>query len=393
MGRWSARSSRSWAITAAFLGLCVVIRPALSGQSQDLQGQSPYQDTTLDFEARARDLVSRMTRRGEGLAAHERRGGDPAARACPAYEWWNECLHGVARAGRRHRLPAGDRPGRHLRRAAHARDGERHRDEARAKHHEFVRQGKRGRYQGLTFWSPNINIFRDPRWGRGQETYGEDPFLTGRHGRRVREGPAGRRPALLKVIATAKHYAVHSGPEPDRHHFDARPSERDLYETYLPAFRALVQEAQGRVGDGRLQPRQRRVGLGQPAPAPGHPAAGVGLRRATWCRTAAPSTTSSCATSSWRRPRRPSALGRHEGLRPRVRQRLPGARQGARARPARRGATSTWRCARLMLARMRLGMFDPPERVRYARDPVLRERRRPSTTGSRGAWRRSRSSS
>ncbi len=99
------------------------------------------------------------------------------------------------------------------------------------------------RYQGLTFWSPNINIFRDPRWGRGQETYGEDPYLTARMGVAFVKGLQGDDPRYLKVVATAKHFAVHSGPEADRHRFDAHPTERDLFETYLPAFRALVQEA------------------------------------------------------------------------------------------------------------------------------------------------------
>ena len=113
-------------------------------------------------------------------------------------------------------------------------------DEARAKHHEFVRRGKRGIYQGLTFWSPNINIFRDPRWGRGHETYGEDPYLTGQMGLQFVKGLQGDDPNYLKVVATAKHYAVHSGPELLRHKFNALVSERDLRETYLPAFRTLV---------------------------------------------------------------------------------------------------------------------------------------------------------
>ena len=114
---------------------------------------------------------------------------------------------------------------------------------ARAKHHEFVRRGERGIYRGLTFWSPNINIFRDPRWGRGQETYGEDPFLTARMGVAFVEAMQGDDPKYCKTVATAKHYAVHSGPEAERHAFDVSPSERDLHETYLPAFQALVQEA------------------------------------------------------------------------------------------------------------------------------------------------------
>ncbi|HXR93665.1 MAG TPA: glycoside hydrolase family 3 C-terminal domain-containing protein, partial [Steroidobacteraceae bacterium] len=115
-------------------------------------------------------------------------------------------------------------------------------DEARAKHAESLRRGEHGRYQGLTFWSPNINIFRDPRWGRGQETYGEDPYLTARMGVAFVRGMQGDDPHYLKLVATAKHYVVHSGPEPERHRFDVHPSEIDLHETYLPAFQALVEE-------------------------------------------------------------------------------------------------------------------------------------------------------
>ena len=115
-------------------------------------------------------------------------------------------------------------------------------DEARAKHHHYVQQGKRGYYQGLTFWSPNINIFRDPRWGRGQETYGEDPFLTGKMGVQFVKGLQGEDPLYLKVVATPKHYAVHSGPESLRHTYNAVVDDRDLRETYLPAFRQCVIE-------------------------------------------------------------------------------------------------------------------------------------------------------
>src|SRR5262249_53267525 len=114
--------------------------------------------------------------------------------------------------------------------------------EARAKYNEALRGGDHGRYKGLTFWSPNINIFRDPRWGRGQETYGEDPYLTSRLGVAFVKGLQGNDPRYLKVVATPKHYAVHSGPEPERHGFDAGAQERDLKDTYLPAFRATVVE-------------------------------------------------------------------------------------------------------------------------------------------------------
>jgi beta-glucosidase len=161
----------------------------------------------------------------------------------PEYNWWNECLHGVARAGYATVFPqsitiAGSWDKDLMFRVASAIS-----DEARAKHHEFVRNGKRGIYQGLTFWSPNINIFRDPRWGRGHETYGEDPYLTGMLGAEFVKGLQGNDPKYLKVVATAKHYAVHSGPEPLRHEFNAKVSELDLHETYLPAFRTLIQDA------------------------------------------------------------------------------------------------------------------------------------------------------
>ena len=162
----------------------------------------------------------------------------------PAYDYWSEALHGVARNGRATVFPqaiglAATWDPALVQRVACAIG-----DEARAKYHEAVRRhGFSGHYQGLNVWSPNINIFRDPRWGRGQETWGEDPFLTGEMGVAFVRGIQGNHPRYLKTAACAKHYAVHSGPEKDRHHFNARVSERDLRETYLPAFKKLVTEA------------------------------------------------------------------------------------------------------------------------------------------------------
>lgn len=161
----------------------------------------------------------------------------------PRYNWWNECLHGVARAGLATVFPqaiglAATWDPDLLLRVATAIS-----DEARAKHHQAVRQGIRDIYAGLTFWSPTINIFRDPRWGRGQETYGEDPYLTARMAVAFVKGLQGDDPHYLKLVATPKHFAVHSGPEPKRHQFDARVGERDLRETYLYAFEACVKEA------------------------------------------------------------------------------------------------------------------------------------------------------
>ncbi|HUG54710.1 MAG TPA: glycoside hydrolase family 3 N-terminal domain-containing protein, partial [Vicinamibacteria bacterium] len=211
------------------------------GFGQTAASAPSYLDPDLSFEARARDLVARMTL--EEKVSQLMNDAPPIPRlGLPAYEWWNEALHGVARAGGATVFPqaiglAASFDTALMREVATAIS-----DEARAKHHEFARRGQRGRYQGLTFWSPNINIFRDPRWGRGQETYGEDPYLAARMGVEFVKGLQGDHPRYLKLVATAKHFAVHSGPEPDRHHFDARPGERDLFETYLPAFRALVQE-------------------------------------------------------------------------------------------------------------------------------------------------------
>jgi beta-glucosidase len=195
----------------------------------------------LPIEKRVDDLVSRMTLEEK---VSQMMNAAPAIERLdiPAYEWWNEALHGVARAGYATVFPQA------IGLAAAWDTSLMHRvadvisTEARAKHNEFIRQNQRARYEGLTFWSPNINIFRDPRWGRGQETYGEDPYLTGRLGVEFVKGLQGDDPKYFKVIATPKHYAVHSGPEPQRHSFDAQASERDLRETYLPAFRAAIVE-------------------------------------------------------------------------------------------------------------------------------------------------------
>ena len=205
------------------------------------QTAPPFKNPALPIEQRVNDLVSRMTLEEKisqmmnGAAAIERLG-------VPEYEWWNEGLHGVARAGYATVFPQA------IGLAATWNTDLMHEvadvisTEARAKHHEFDRKGDHGRYKGLTYWSPNINIFRDPRWGRGQETYGEDPYLTARMGVAFVKGLQGNDPKYLKVVATPKHYAVHSGPEPERHSFDAKAVERDMQETYLPAFHATVVE-------------------------------------------------------------------------------------------------------------------------------------------------------
>jgi len=200
-----------------------------------------YLNPSLPAEQRAADLVSRMTLEEKVLQMQDQA---PAISrlGVPAYGWWNEALHGVARAGQATVFPQAiglaatwDTPLMH-------RIADTISTEARAKYNEALRHENHERYRGLTFWSPNTTIFRDPRWGRGQETFGEDPFLTSRMAVAFIKGMQGDDPHYLKVVATAKHFAVHSGPEPARHRFDASPTERDLNETYLPAFRASVIE-------------------------------------------------------------------------------------------------------------------------------------------------------
>ncbi len=210
----------------------------VSGQSDN---HPAYLNPDLPAERRAADLVSRMTLEEKVL---QMQNGAPALPRLniPAYDWWNEALHGVARAGEATVFPQAIGLAATWDTGLMNRIADAISTEARAKYNEAIRNDNHGRYYGLTFWSPNINIFRDPRWGRGQETYGEDPFLTGRLAVAFIRGMQGSDPHYFKVIATAKHYAVHSGPETTRHSFDVRPSARDLNETYLPAFRAAIVE-------------------------------------------------------------------------------------------------------------------------------------------------------
>ena len=336
-------------------------------QAPGLQDSPPlYLDPDADAVARARDLVSRMTIEEKVAQLMDQAPAIPRL-GVPAYGWWNESLHGVARAGVATVFPQAIGLAATFDVPLVGEMAEVIGNEARAKHHQFVREGKRGRYQGLTFWSPNINIFRDPRWGRGQETYGEDPFLTGRIGVAFVKGLQGDDPKYYRVIATAKHFAVHSGPEPDRHTFDARPTERDLWDTYLPAFRDLVQE--GRVAS--VMSAYNRIN-GESATAstrflndilrtewgfPGYVVSDCGavddiFRRhklvATAEEASALSVTRGCdleCGSAFR------ALGE------------------AVAKGLIRESEIDVALHRLFVARMKLGMFDPPERVRWAQIP------------------------
>ena len=202
-----------------------------------------YLDTTRSNIERVQDLISRMTLAEKVSQMSHPAKGIPRLEI-PAYNFWSEALHGVARNGRATVFPEPMGLASTWNPELILKMGSAIGDEARAKYHETVRvKGDTDIYQGLTFWSPNVNIFRDPRWGRGQETWGEDPFLTGEMGAAFVRGLQGDHPRYLKAAACAKHYAVHSGPEKLRHTFDAIVSNHDLYETYLPAFKKLVVEA------------------------------------------------------------------------------------------------------------------------------------------------------
>lgn len=218
-----------------------VLSLLLATSCSEKQQDYPFRNPDLPVEERIEDLLSRLTPEEKvGQMMHQ----TPAIErlGIPAYDWWNEALHGVARAGQATVFPQA------IAMAATFDEDALHEtftmvsDEARAKYHRYQQDKEYDRYKGLTFWTPNINIFRDPRWGRGMETYGEDPYLTERMGLAVVKGLQGDDPNYFKTHACAKHYAVHSGPEWNRHEFDVSVSPRDLHETYLPAFETLVKE-------------------------------------------------------------------------------------------------------------------------------------------------------
>ena len=201
----------------------------------------PFQNTGLSFEKRVDDLISRLTLQ-EKIQLMQNDAKPIDRLGIPAYNWWNECLHGVARDGIATVFPQAIGMAATWDTSLIYKIASTISTEARAKHQEHIRKSERKIYQGLTMWTPNINIFRDPRWGRGQETYGEDPYLTSRIGVAFVKGLQGNDSKYFKVIATAKHYAVHSGSEFNRHIFDANVSKEDMFNTYLPAFESLVKE-------------------------------------------------------------------------------------------------------------------------------------------------------
>src|SRR5919205_3380760 len=350
---------------ASVLAVCLVslfVPRGSAGQTS----QPPYMNPQLPVERRVEDLVSRMTLE-EKVAQMMNKAPAIERLGVPAYDWWNEALHGVAYAGNATVFPQAIGLGatwdEELMRAV----ADAISTEARAKYNDAVRRDFRRRFYGLTFWSPNINIFRDPRWGRGQETYGEDPYLTGRLGVEFVKGLQGDDPKYLKVVSTPKHYAVHSGPEPERHRFDAKAEERDLRETYTPAFRATVTE--GRAVS--VMCAYNRVN-GKPACASTHLLGD--LLRGEWGFTGYVVSDCGAIDDIFRRhnftktPEEASAVAVKRGTDlecgDTYRALVGAVKQGQISE----GEIDT-AVKRLFEARFRLGMFDPPESVPYARIP------------------------
>ncbi|NJN25725.1 MAG: beta-glucosidase [Cyclobacteriaceae bacterium] len=229
--------------TVLFAGSIILLFACQSKDNTTInQYDFPFQNPSLTIDERIEDLISRMTREEK---VNQLFNQAPAIERLkvPAYNWWNEALHGVARAGKATVFPQAIGMAATFNEDLMLDISNVISDEGRAKHNYFAQQDVRSIYTGLTFWSPNINIFRDPRWGRGQETYGEDPYLTSRMAVNFIKGIQGNDEKYFKAIATAKHYAVHSGPEFSRHSDNFYVNDRDLYQTYLPAFKAAIEEA------------------------------------------------------------------------------------------------------------------------------------------------------
>jgi beta-glucosidase len=354
---------------AALAGLFFTLGFCLNPVELSTKGQTTepaYKNPSLPIEKRVDDLISRMTLAEK---VSQMMNAAPAIKRLdiPEYEWWNEGLHGVARAGYATVFPqaiglAATWDPDLLFQVADVIS-----TEARAKHHEFLRNNQHARYQGLTFWSPNINIFRDPRWGRGQETYGEDPYLTSRLGVAFVKGLQGDDPRYLKLVATPKHYAVHSGPEPERHGFDARAPERDLRETYLPAFRATVVE-------GRAESVMCAYNRTNHEPCCANKTLMTDILRKEWGFNGYVVSDCGAIDDIWKGHHFANSEAEASALAVKAGTDLACGREYASLIGAVKNgliseAEIDLALKRLMTARFRLGMFDPPEMVAYARIP------------------------
>jgi beta-glucosidase len=353
-----------------FAALACCAAPLLA-LAQPVTNEPAFRDPGLPAEQRVTDLLSRLTTQ-EKISQLMMSSPAIPRLGLPPYHWWNEALHGVARNGTATVFPQAIALAATWNPALHQRIASAISTEARAKNNATLLQtgGGSDKYQGLTLWSPNINIFRDPRWGRGQETYGEDPFLTGRLGVAFVRGLQGDDPHFLKTVATVKHFAVHSGPEPLRHRFNAVVSARDLRETYLPAFEACIREG----GALSLMSAYNAVN-GVPAPA-NQPLLGD-ILRGEWGFQGAVVGDVDTVADMWRK-------GTHEYCKDAAEASALAVRTGtdlcsgttyeALPEALQRGlvtqADLDRALRRLLLLRFRLGQFDPADRVAYRRIPA-----------------------
>ena len=350
----------------AALFLFAVVAFVFSPRSGKTQSLPAYKNPNLPLETRVEDLLSRLTLE-EKIA--QMMNATPAIDrlGIPQYDYWNEALHGVARAGTATVFPqaiglAATWDTKLMYEVADVIS-----TEARAKHHEAARNNRRGRYDGLTFWSPNINIFRDPRWGRGQETYGEDPYLTAMLGVQFVRGLQGNHPRYFKVIATPKHYAVHSGPEPERHAFDAKAYERDLRETYLPAFRATIL-------DGKAYSVMCAYNRTNGEPCCANKRLMSDILRGEWGFDGFVVSDCGAVDDIWRFHKFVPNEAEASALAVRAGTDLDcGSEYGSLAQAVKQGLITEGdidkSVKRLLTALFRLGMFDPPEMVPYAQIP------------------------
>ena len=335
----------------------------------EVPGPVLWKDPAKSLDVRVQDLISRMSLAEK--VSQLRNGTAPIFRlGVPAYDYWSECLHGIGRAGIATVFPqtigmaaTWDTPLIHQ-------VADTISTEARAKHNLYsqLHDGDSIRYEGLTFWTPNINIFRDPRWGRGQETYGEDPFLTGEMAVAFIRGLQGDDPKYIKAMACAKHFVVHSGPEPARHGFNAEPPERDLFETYLPAFEAAVRR--GHVG--AIMGAYNALN-GEPCCS--NPALLTGLLRDTWGFDG--HVVSDCGAVE------DIFEGHHLTANPELAtvralkagcDLCCGTNYNGLVHSVRKGLVEEKQLdialKRVLMARFRLGLFDPPEMVPYSKIPI-----------------------
>lgn len=354
----------------ALLILTLSVAPVVT-RSQPTSDSLAFRNPNLPVEQRVNDFISRLTIE-EKISQTMMASPEIKRLGIPSYDWWNEALHGVARNGIATVFPQAIGLAASWNPELHQRIADAISTEARAKNNEASRNSGGGskRYQGLTIWSPNINIFRDPRWGRGQETYGEDPFLTGCLAEAFVHGLQGNDTNYLKTVATLKHFAVHSGPEPLRHGFDAEISSRDLHETYLPAFETGI-----RAGGAMSVMSAYNAVNGIPAPA--NQLLLQTILRDEWGFKGAVVGDVDNVSDMWRSGGHEYAKDAAEasGLAIKAGTDLcSGKTYEALAEALKRGlvteADIDRSLRRLFLLRFKLGQFDPPERVPYRSIPI-----------------------